>query len=128
MIACVMERCLGCDNSLVTEPKIAVAMTAGGANEIVAIDTEVFDIRARQNEIMTKMISSGVDNKLRRDDGQVIITTRDARDDPGRAHWSHQTMEHALFNQWFDDLNQRTLKKSFVVREKPIEESSSSSS
>src|SRR3989338_2823764 len=124
-----MERCLGCDNSLVTEPKIAVAMTAGGANEIVAIDTEVLDTRARQNEIMTKMISSGVDNKLRRDDdGQVIITTTVTRHDPGDAHRRHQTMDGTrLFNQWFDDYSHRDFEKIFVVREKRIEESSSSS-
>ena len=108
---------------------MAVAMTAGGANEIVAIDTEVFDTRARQNEIMTKMISSGV--AFRRDDhGQVIIrsgiATRDVRHDPGRAH---QTMDGTrLFNQWFDDYSLRNFEKIFVVREKPIEESSSSSS
>ena len=36
---------------------------SGRGKEKVAIDTEVFDNRTRQNEIMTKMISSGVELK-----------------------------------------------------------------
>ena len=113
-----MERCLGCDNSLVTEPKMAVAMTAGGATRTQRLIPRCLTLGLAKMKLTT-MISSGV--ALRRDDhGQVIIrsgiATRDARHDPGHAHRRHQTMDGTrLFNQWFDDYSLRNFKKIFVV-------------